>query len=154
MFENKNYKDRNARIIFKKKDGDISDTLYIQQQQRKKIILSQKTFNLPATYSHISNVDINGNNISYYDIIIPQDAQGWIKQNGWGSSTVSNLYLNFVVEANPMNESRKSIIVIKEKSTSLTDTLIINQDAMPEVYTGDLILQRVEDLKNFKYRFW
>lgn len=152
VLENKNYKDRNARIIFKKKDGDISDTLYIQQQQRKKIILSQKTFNLPATYSRISNVEINGNNISYYDIIIPQDAQSWIKQNGWGSSTVLNLYLNFVVEANPMNESRKSIIVIKEKSTSLTDTLIINQDAMPEVYTGDLILQGVEDLKNFKYK--
>ena len=152
VLENKNYKDRNARIIFKKKDGDISDTLYIQQQQRKKIILSQKTFNLPATYSRISNVEINGNNISYYDIIIPQDAQSWIKQNGWGSSTVLNLYLNFVVEANPMNESRKSIIVIKEKSTSLTDTLIINQDAMPEVYTVDLILQGVEDLKNFKYK--
>ena len=38
VLENKNYKDRNARIIFKKKDGDISDTLYIQ----------------PVSYTHLT----------------------------------------------------------------------------------------------------
>ena len=150
VLENKNHENRTAQIIFKKKDGNISDTLYILQQQRKKIILSQKTLNLPATYS-LNKVEINGNDYRYYDVIIPQDAQNWIKYGGY-TSNASNLWLNFVVEANSMNESRKSIVVIKEKSTSLTDTLIINQDAMPEVYIGDLILKEVKDLKNFKYK--
>ena len=150
VLENKNHENRTAQIIFKKKDGNISDTLYILQQQRKKIILSQKTLNLPAKYS-LNKVEINGNDYRYYDVIIPQDAQNWIKYNGY-TSNASNLWLNFVVEANSMNESRKSIVVIKEKSTSLTDTLIINQDAMPEVYIGDLILKEVKDLKNFKYK--
>ncbi|GAB1473964.1 hypothetical protein MASR2M69_14050 [Bacteroidota bacterium] len=101
--------------------GSISESVKITQRQRDALILSQKSYNLPAEF-YVITVNLQSN-VSY-DVIIPSGIS-WI--TAMETKGVTPSALQFAISANDSHDGRSSVIVFKDKGSSLADTLTVNQ---------------------------
>lgn len=147
-------KDFNFTILanedFDKRDGyimvqgnSLTEKIYIYQAQKNQLILTEDSYNIPATGKDITvelrtNVD--------YEVTIPSNATSWISQIT--TKAIRTDQLKFHITKNEGN-SRDAKIVIKDKNSDLSDTLFIVQGSNSD-YAGDIVLRTTEDLVNFK----
>ncbi|MDP3437469.1 MAG: M64 family metallopeptidase [Bacteroidales bacterium] len=116
---NKTYSHRNTQIIITAET--LSSTVAITQAQTDALILTQKIFSLPSTTGSVS-AELKSN-ISY-DVIIPADAN-WVTKVK--SKALSTSLHEFAVAANDTYDKRVARIIFKDKNSTLSDTLTINQ---------------------------
>lgn len=119
--ENEGYDSRNAVIIFKDKNSELSDTLRIKQAQKNAIILGQKKYDLPQVGGNIV-VEVQSN--IQYQVTIPTKFQSWLKQS-IKSKALETKDFSFIISANEEVEPREGYIIFD--GNSIKDTIKIYQ---------------------------
>ncbi len=124
------YDDRNFNLTIKA--GEITEVMTVTQKKKDAIILTKEKYDIPTEGDNIT-VEVKSN-ISY-STIIPEEHNEWIKrvetnQLGRGLETKN---LNFEISANPTTDKREGIIVIKDNSSSLADTIHVYQAQKDEL---------------------
>ena len=109
-------------MIIKDKNSELADTLNINQTQVNAIILTQEKYEIPSEGQNIK-IEVKSN--IKYDIIIPDNAREWIKQIQ-SRALITNI-INLSISANTSYEQRAAEIVVKDKSSNLSDTIRITQ---------------------------
>ena len=118
------YDDRNFNLTIKA--GETTKVMTVTQKKKDAIILTKEKYDIP-TEGDNNTVEVKSN-ISY-STIIPEEHNEWIKQVetkqlGRGLETKN---LNFEISANPTTDKREGIIIIKDNSSSLADTIHVYQ---------------------------
>ncbi|MDB9210998.1 BACON domain-containing protein [Odoribacter splanchnicus] len=121
--ENTTYDNRSAQVFIKDKNSSLCDTLYINQLQQNALILSQKQYEVLAGGEQIS-IEVQSN--IDYEIIIPKTVQEWIEQMPQSKAFTKSM-INLEVKPNTTYDVRSAQVFIKDKNSSLCDTLYINQ---------------------------
>lgn len=109
-------------VLIQDESKTLLDTVFIYQAQKNELVLTQDSYIILSEGETI-NAELKTN--VDYEIIIPEDAQGWIKQIVANSLRIDNVMLD--IEENPAYDKRFAKITIKDKNSSLTDTLYITQ---------------------------
>ncbi len=140
---NESLESRSGKIIFNSRETDLSDTITVHQAARSEMILEQKEFSVQGQGGNISvklqsNID--------FEVNIAENATTWITQIQTKALTESTL--TFQIAANTTSEVRIGEIEIKDKNSSLSDTIRISQGTS-DTYTGDVVLSTVEEVKAF-----
>lgn len=121
--ENEGYDSRNAVIIFKDKNSELSDTLRIRQAQKNAIILGQKKYDLPQVGGNIT-VEVQSN--IQYQVTIPTKFQSWLKQS-IKSKALETKDFSFIISSNEEVEPREGYVIFE--GNSIKDTVKIYQEA-------------------------
>lgn len=120
--ENDSYDRRETTVNVKQKDGDLSGTITIKQDERLGLLLSQTEFDLNKDAQSIdvevkSNVD--------YDIVIPSECKDWVKLTKTKSLDTKNC--TFSISKNETYDVREGSITFKQKNGALSGTVSIRQ---------------------------
>ena len=118
------YDDRNFNLTIKA--GETTKVMTVTQKKKDAIILTKEKYDIPTEGDNIT-VEVKSN--ITYSTIIPEEHKEWIKQVetkqlGRGLETKN---LNFEISSNPTTDKREGIIVIKDNSSSLADTIHVYQ---------------------------
>lgn len=119
---NETYDAREGKVIVKQKNGDLTGTITVKQEQNYGLILSQTAFDLGNDAQTIEvevkyNVD--------FDVVIPSGCKDWIKQvstKGLNSRTYT-----FSIGKNETYDAREGSITFKQKNGSLSGTVSVKQ---------------------------
>lgn len=144
---NPDYESRLAKIIIKDKNGILSDTLIITQNQKNTLIIPQKEYQIEEDGGEI-NIQIQCN--TTYSIEMPKNTT-WIKQIV--TKSLNSDQLKFSIYQNRNNASpRTAQIIIKSSDYRIKDTIIITQ-AGATVHYGDVRIQYEKDvIKYYGYK--
>ncbi|MFR3331230.1 MAG: BACON domain-containing protein [Odoribacter splanchnicus] len=120
--KNESTNSRKAIVIIKDKNSLLTDTLHINQSQKNALILTQKKYDIKAEGKDITvelktNVD--------YEVTVPDSVSSWVSLIQ--TKAIRTDKLNFSIAKNESTDNRKAIIIIKDKNSTLADTLFINQ---------------------------
>lgn len=121
---NEGYDSRSAEIIFYDKNSDLKDTLKVVQAQKDAIVISKKEYEVKRGGETIevklsANVD--------FEVSVPDtDWLSQVESRAWKEHT-----LYFKVAENESFANRMARIVIKDKNSSLADTLTVIQEGSP-----------------------
>ena len=140
---NESLKSRSGKIIFNSDETDLSDTITVYQAARSEMILAQKEF---AVQGQGGNISVKLQSNIDFEVNIAENATTWITQIQTKALTESAL--TFQIAANTTSEVRIGEIEIKDKNSSLADTIRISQGTS-DTYTGDVVLSTVEEVKAF-----
>ena len=143
--ENTTYDNRSAQIFIQDKNSSLCDTLYINQLQQNALILSQKQYEVLAGGEQIS-IEVQSN--IDYEIIIPKTVQEWIEQMPQSKALTKSM-INLEVKPNTTYDVRSAQVFIKDKNSTLSDTVQVTQ-AAKGTYTGDIIFETEQDLIDFQ----
>ena len=143
--ENTTYDNRSAQIFIKDKNSSLCDTLYINQLQQNALILSQKQYEVLAGGERIS-IEVQSN--IDYEIIIPKTVQEWIEQMPQSKALTESM-INLEIKPNTTYDVRSAQIFIKDKNSTLSDTVQVTQ-AAKGTYTGDISFETEQDLIDFQ----
>ena len=80
---NGTYDPRSAQVIFKDKNGSLSQTLIINQEQKNALLISPTTYRVPAT-ENIVTVTVSSNIPHTFEI--PSDYGSWISSSSSGNT--------------------------------------------------------------------
>ena len=124
------YDDRNFNLTIKA--GETTKVMTVTQKKKDAIILTKEKYDIPTEGDNIT-VEVKSN--ITYSTIIPEEHNEWIKQIetkqlGRGLETKN---LNFEISANPTTDKREGIIIIKDNSSSLADTIHVYQAQKDEL---------------------
>ncbi len=122
--KNESYDNRNGSILIREKNGALSSTIDVYQSQKDAIILSKKTEDL-SNDSHALSVELKTN--VNFEVIIPEAAKSWVTYTPTRGLRDETVVLN--IAKNEGYTARTTHVYIKDKETSLQDTLTINQSA-------------------------
>lgn len=141
------YDDRTAEIIIEDRNSTLSEVLRINQYAENTILLSCKSYRIPAKGNQIS-VEVKSN--MEYDVIVGKNASTWIQKIPQSKGLATNV-LTFKISENTSANTRSAEIFIKSKNDELSDTLRVSQLAKGEVatYMGDIIFRTEQDLIDF-----
>ena len=152
--KNSSYDNREGTITIKQKDGTLTSTIKVYQSQLDAIILSNSTENLSSDKQTLkvelkTNID--------YELIIPEVATSWVSYAATRALRTETLTLD--IAENEAFEARTTEVYVKNKSTNLSDTLTINQEAnlgftvSKEKFdlTNDASIIEVEVKANFEF---
>lgn len=110
---------RSGFIIFS--GGSAKDTIYVHQAPKNRLIFTQNKYETTAeggiiTIELRTNID--------YDVVLPAEVY-WLNQIKTRSFRTDRL--SFSIQKNESNEDRETAIVIKDRNSTLSDTLYIHQ---------------------------
>lgn len=117
---NDTYDDRSATITIKAEE--LTKVITISQPKNKAILLTKDRYEVGPAGGSIS-VELRAN--IEYDVTIPTENQGWITNTTTKGLVTSNL--TFAIGANSTYDSRQGKIIIKEKTSTLSDTVYVSQ---------------------------
>ena len=122
--KNVSYDNREGRIVIKQQGGGLSSTIKVYQSQQDAIILSNKSLDISNKQQTLevelkTNVD--------FEVIIPNEAKGWVSHASTRALRSETVLLD--IAANKAYDNRSTEVYVKNRTTSLQDTLTINQEA-------------------------
>ena len=117
---NDTYDDRSATITIKAEE--LSKVITISQPKNKAILLTKDRYEVGTAGGSIS-VELRAN--IDYDVTIPTENQTWITNTTTKGLVTSNL--TFAIGANTTYDNRQGKIIIKEKTSTLSDTVYVSQ---------------------------
>lgn len=136
---------RNGIIVFA--SNDLKDTVYVYQAQKNTLILTQSDFECSSDAS-ILDVELKAN--IEYSITIPSEAT-WIRKVDSKASRVDRI--SFSIDKNSDYDYRSAEIIVKDKNSTLSDTLTVRQSQKNAFILGS---NRIEMLsccgENFSVR--
>lgn len=115
------YDDRSADIIFRSKEGGLTDTLTVSQTRTMKLVLNKREMKV-TNEGDVFTVTVSTN--VEYDVVIPETA-GWITKvqtKGLRDDEVC-----FQCSENEKEEDRSTQIIFKSKESDIADTLSVLQ---------------------------
>ena len=120
--ENDTYDHRETKVNVKQKNGDLSGTITIKQDEKYGILVSQSEYNLTNEAQTIEvevkyNVD--------FEVVIPDECKDWIKQVSTKGLNTKNY--TFSIVKNETYDNREGSITFKQKNGSLSGTVKVNQ---------------------------
>lgn len=120
--KNEGYDNREGAITIKQKGGALRSTIKVFQSQEDAIILSDKTVDLTSKGQELK-VELKTNvNV---EVIIPDAAKSWVSNAATRALRTEVLVLN--IARNKSSENRSTQVYVKNKASSLQDTLTIHQ---------------------------
>ena len=134
--ENGDYEKRTGYILFNGKDTEVSDTVYVHQEQNEAIIFKKEEYEVKPEGERIE-VELQTN--VEFDINVDCE---WIKKVGSSSRGLENKKLLFDVEKNVTRETRTGFIKIENKEKLISGTIKVVQDNLNE--------ETKEDVKTFE----
>lgn len=145
--KNTTYEDRAAEISIEDRNSTLSEVLRINQYAENTILLSCKSYRIPAKGNQIS-VEVKSN--MEYDVLVGEEASAWIQEIPQ-TKGLSTDVLTFNISENTTANTRSAEILVKSKNNELSDTLRVSQLAQGEVvtYIGDIIFRTEQDLIDF-----
>ncbi len=120
---NEEYDSRTCSIVVKQKNSTLADTVKISQAQKNALVISQKEYKLTAA-AHALEVKLQTN--VNFEVIIPDKAKSWVSYVETKALSDRTIILN--IKANDSYGERISEIYIKDKASSLQDTISIQQE--------------------------
>lgn len=121
--KNDSRKEREGHIIFKSKDGSISQQITIKQSLVTVIVTSSKSLTFESVGGS-AVVEINQIVNFDYDIFYPDntddDKLGWISL-----SSIPEPRINLTIQENTSYERRRALLVVKDVDSELLDTVKI-----------------------------
>lgn len=136
--ENKTYDARKASITFKQKDGTLSGTFVIFQEETKTVIVSKNHFDIKAEGG---TFDVNLKyNVPYTVDIKDID---WIEEIS--TKALSEQSITFSVANNQHGEERQGIILISAEAIDLVEEITVFQYGAG-VYNGNVIISSEAEL--------
>ena len=127
--KNETYDNRDGTITIKQKGGSLSATIKVFQSQEDAIILSDKTQEI-SSESQTLEVELKTN--VDFEVLIPNAASNWVSYTGTRALRTETLLLNI---AQNDGDTRTTQVYVKNKATSLRDTLTITQDEVAIIPT-------------------
>ena len=120
--KNESYDKREDYILIRQEKGELTIPIHVVQSQKDAIILSSKNVELSPKrqvweVTFRTNVEV--------EVIIPDVAQSWVSYAGTKALRDETLLLNIAENTN--EEIRMTEVYVKNKATSLQDTLNITQ---------------------------
>ena len=120
--KNESYSNREGTITISQTDGDLSSTITVYQSQENAIILSEKEVEISDRSKTLkvvlkTNVD--------FDVTIQEDGKNWVSYTPTRGLREETVSLN--ITANNSDKVRSTEVYIKDKLTSLQETLTITQ---------------------------
>ena len=148
--KNSSYDNREGSIVIKQKGGALEKIVRVYQSQVDALILSNKKIEVSGESQTIevelkTNVD--------FEVIIPEIAKSWVSYIGTRALKTETLRLNIARNNTP--DTRSTEIYIKNRATSLQDTLTIIQEgglALPVIEGSRNSIQYIEALQDFTFR--
>lgn len=116
---NTTYNPREGRIVIK--SGSISGTVVVKQAQNDALIVSTRTFEMPAEGGN-AKVKVSSNVGCVATVI---EGEKWI--SNVTTKALADYDFTFNVAANDTYEDRVGMILISDEAGTLTDTVTINQ---------------------------
>lgn len=117
---NDTYDDRSATITIKAEE--LTKVITINQPKNKAILLTKDRYEVGPAGGSIS-VELRSN--IEYDVTIPTENLSWITNTTTKGLVTSNL--TFAIAANSTYDNRQGKIIIKEKTSTLSDTVYVSQ---------------------------
>lgn len=133
--KNDSYDNRSGTITIQQKGGTLSKTIKVFQSQEDAIILSNKTQEV-SSEGQILEVELKTN--VDFEVLIPEAAIEWVSHTGTRALRTETLLLN-IAENEASDDTRTTEVYVKNKATSLRDTLTIIQDkaaVLPTITTS------------------
>lgn len=147
--KNESYDDRVGSISIKQKGGGLSRTIEVYQSQEDAIILSNKTVNI-SSEGQTLKVQLNTN--VDFEVIIPENGS-WVSYTATRALTAQTFLLN--ITKNNVSEARTTEVYVKDRATTLQDTLTIIQDKgldLPLIEGSTHAIQHIDAPKDFILR--
>lgn len=120
--ENETYDQRETKVNVKQKNGDLSGTITIKQDEKYGILISQSEYNLT---NEAQNIDVEVKYNVDFEVSIPDGCKDWIKQVSTKGLNTKNY--TFSVAKNETYDNREGSITFKQKKGSLSGTVAIKQ---------------------------
>lgn len=117
---------RKGLIIFK--SGELKDTVSVFQTQKDALVLGEKEFSISDEAGSIE-VELRSN--IEYEVVIPKEVT-WVKRNQ--TRAMRTDILGFSIDENETYDNRTAKIAVKDKNSSLADTLIIHQGQLGAIF--------------------
>ena len=117
---------RKGLIIFK--SGELKDTVSVFQAKRNVLILNTKEINIS---NDAASVEVELRSNTEYEIVIPKEVT-WVKRNQ--TRAMRTDLLAFSIDENETYDNRTARIAVKDKNSSLADTLIIHQGQLDAIF--------------------
>lgn len=117
------------------------DTVFIYQAPKNQLVLTEDTYTIPTEGAEIT-VELKTN--IDYDVQIPGDAASWVSLITTRALRTDRL--TFRIEANTGDADRSAKIAVKDKNSTLSDTITILQP----IERADIIWETEQDLLDFK----
>lgn len=119
---NKGYDDRSGEIVFKDKNSDLSDTVFVTQSKMHALILVQEEY---VVEPGATVLEVELQRSVPYEVIIPECMKSWITRTE--SRALEMDKLNFMIQANTGKENRSGAIIIKEINGAAMELLTVVQ---------------------------
>lgn len=132
--ENETYDPRSAKIIFKDRCSELSDTLTILQASKESLILSARRIEVPREGKTIG-VELKTN--LGFRVEIPQEYRGWIVPVE--TKGLASYNLQFNIAAHNGQGAREGKIIVSSITSGLSDTVRIVQGGAAYNYGGGFI---------------
>jgi len=113
---------REGMIIFKESVGTLCDTVHVYQTEKSELVLTKDTC-LVASEGATVEVELRTN--TDYEVTIPSEAKDWLTLLESKANRVDKITLE--VQPNTAHDVREARVTIKDKNSTLTDTLYICQ---------------------------
>lgn len=120
--ENDTYDQRETKVNVKQKNGDLSGTITIKQDEKYGFVLSKTEFNLT---NEAQNIDVEVKYNVDFEVVIPDGCKEWIKQVSTKGLNTKNY--TFSIAKNETYDNREGSITFKQKKGSLSETVAIKQ---------------------------
>lgn len=117
---NTSYDDRSCLVTLRV--GDISKTITVNQESKKGIIASPKSFSL-SNKEQIINLEVQAN--VDYSIVIDPSCTDWIEQIE--TRSLQSKVHTFAITQNTTFDNREGYITLKQNNGNLSETIIVKQ---------------------------
>ncbi len=147
--ENDTYDQRETKVNVKQKNGDLSGTVTIKQDEKYGILVTQPEYSLS---NEAATIDVEVKYNVDFDVVIPDDCKAWIKQVS--TKSLESKTYTFSIAKNETYDNREGSITFKQRNGSLSTTIAIKQAQtdiiMPEMNEYAVSYeQQILDIKVF-----
>ena len=119
---NNSFESRIGTVLVRQKDGDLTGTITIRQDETHGIILSNNSFDLT---NDAQTIDIEVTYNVDFDVIISEGCKNWIKLITTKGSN-SKVY-SFSIKKNETYDDRQGFLTFKQKEGPLSETVSVKQ---------------------------
>lgn len=120
--ENDTYDQRETAVNVKQKNGSLSGTIMIKQDEKYGILVTQSEYNLS---NEAQTIDVEVKYNVDFDVVIPSGCEDWIKQVS--TKSLNSKTYSFSIAKNTTYDNRDGSITFKEKNGSISTTVSIGQ---------------------------
>ena len=132
--ENDTYDQRETKVNVKQKNGDLSGTITIKQDEKYGILVSQPEYNLN---NEAATIDVEVKYNVDFEVVIPDDCKAWIKQVS--TKSLNRKTYTFSIAKNETYDNREGSITFKQKNGAISTTVAIKQ-----AQTNGLIAEKTQ----------